>query len=829
MTMRVRLPTVVVLSALTLGGCRTADPEVGAPILPAERPVPGLQLSLSGAQVDGDRVTVRLVAARDGHLLTAADAAALGARWTLALLDREPVSGLEAWRALVLTGATVPSNPVAGPGTPADAVVAGAPQPGGELALAYAADASGALAYVFQARLPAGLPASATLRAGGFLPGGEVSDRTTTTLDFRPDGGAPRGRELVLDAACATCHATLRAHGGTRAGTRVCVTCHTWQHADPDTADPAAPLAATGATAPNPLELGRLVHRIHRGKYLPTLYASSSTDPAPALPSLTPLPLPFSTTRTSATGKNPPVVGRRFSVVGDLHAEHVYGAIVSRTDNGQPARTVASGITFPRDYRDCDACHAGAAQAPAALVGEVSRRSCAGCHPDVWFGADPVPDAVHFAHPGGPQATDAGCGECHVPAAERPSVLAPLGELHVALVKSPRYDKPKLTILSVENLTSGQHPVVKFTVEDRNGALLDLDAPTPAMDQAVPASPVPRALGSLQVMLAGPAAPDFASVPGAPPVSDLGTTVDIMPVTESIPLTLAPDGNGVYAYPMTYTLPDGPAATWLVALQASRSVTPSSTVAAPFYDGATNRFTWPYTGERESETADQVLAWVGVNGATPSPRRTIVETARCSACHLRLAGHGSRTSVASCPACHAPNRTDWRTRNRDAARKVSIVYLATYDGLEERSTHFKTFIHRLHTGTGTGTANLSDVAPFVIYGPRFYDEARFPSDLGRCTNCHAGTSYRVESVPADASPTTANETASVLHAGTQVHTTCEATPPVSAACLGCHGTAYARSHAARYVTADRREACGPCHGAGTAYPVEKVHGFTAAQ
>jgi OmcA/MtrC family decaheme c-type cytochrome len=317
-------------------------------------------------------------------------------------------------------------------------------------------------------------------------------------------------------------------------------------------------------------------------------------------------------------------------------------------------------------------------------------------------------------------------------------------------------------------------------------------------------------------------------VPGTPPVSDTGTTVDVMPVSESIPLTLTPDGNGVYAYTMAYTLPDGPAATWLVALQASRSVTPSSTVAAPFYDGVANRFIWPYTGERESEVADQVVAWVGVNGATPVPRRTIVETARCSSCHLRLTGHGSRTAVVTCPACHAPNRTDWRARNRDpVTRKVIVTYLASYDGIEERSTHFKTFIHRLHTGTGAGTANLSAIAPFVIYGPRFYDEARFPRDLGRCTNCHAGKSYRVESVPADASPTVANETASVLHAGTQVHTTCEATPPVSAACLSCHATAYARSHAARYVTADGREACAPCHAAATAYPVEKVHGFTA--
>jgi len=46
--------------------------------------------------------------------------------------------------------------------------------------------------------------------------------------------------------------------------------------------------SATPATDPNPLDLGRLVHRIHRGKNLPTLFLSSSIAPAPALPPAAP-------------------------------------------------------------------------------------------------------------------------------------------------------------------------------------------------------------------------------------------------------------------------------------------------------------------------------------------------------------------------------------------------------------------------------------------------------------------------------------------------------------------------------------------------------------
>jgi hypothetical protein len=79
-----------------------------------------------------------------------------------------------------------------------------------------------------------------------------------------------------VDAACVTCHGLVRAHESSRIGTKICVTCHTYQHADGQTVDPAAPASALPTTNPNPLELGRLVHRIHRGKNLPTLYSASS-------------------------------------------------------------------------------------------------------------------------------------------------------------------------------------------------------------------------------------------------------------------------------------------------------------------------------------------------------------------------------------------------------------------------------------------------------------------------------------------------------------------------------------------------------------------------
>ncbi len=363
-----------------------------------------------------------------------------------------------------------------------------------------------------------------------FLVGVQGTVLTNSTYDFVPDHSPLMGRELVVDGACATCHGLLRAHGGSRTGTRICVTCHTYQHADGQTVDPAAPAAATPTTDPNPLELGRLVHRIHRGKNLPTLYAASTASagalvPAPQPYGDVPPPAPF---RAGANKlpldpvtklPDPKWIGRRFSVVGELSRERVFSGVTSRSDNGQPAMVLAAGVTFPRDYRSCDACHTNKAAQVGAIETEISRRTCHGCHTDVWFGG-PVapatealpPDVFHLAHPGGPQPDDSRCKDCHVPTAASPDVRVPMKDAHVAPYQHARYSKPVVEIVSVTDLKPGLTPTIVFKVSDRNGPIRDLVNPSPSMDGNVPASNVPRALSRITIALAGPAAPDFRTL-----------------------------------------------------------------------------------------------------------------------------------------------------------------------------------------------------------------------------------------------------------------------------------------------------------------------------
>lgn len=777
----------------------------------------GPEIRITDATVDAaSHVVVRFTLDLDGAPIAAADATTLRPTFTLAFLSTHPVDGLDTWQSLILNGRqTIPLLPPGGPGTPPASVLANVKQPGSESNGTLADTGGGSYSYTFATTLPAGFDRSQTVRVGVWLGTAAGTPRTSTTHDFVPAGGTPRSRETVLDANCDRCHGSLLAHGGRRNGVRLCLTCHTWQNADPDTVDPAAMGGATPATDPNPLDLGRLVHRVHRGANLPTLYQASSTADAPPLQAGNALPLPF------FPGRNAPLLGTRYSIVGFMSEEAVFGKVISRSDNEQPPRTVTAGIVFPRDLRDCAACHEGAPEA-SEIVAAISRRTCHGCHPDVWFEPSSISDAVHFAHPGGSFADDTECGGCHVATTpSQPKLYAPIAEAHVPPVRSPRYSKPTVEIVSVRDLVPGGAPTVVFKLADRAGILSPPNAPTPANDTVTPTSPVARKLERLRISLVGPTAPDYASEASLPISSaDAGNPN---------PLALvANPATGELTYTFVSTIPASATGTWAVAVEARRRA------ATTHYDPALDEFFWPYTGETVTESPDNPVAYVDVStgvfpGPTAVPRRVVVSQEKCERCHYRFELHGAqRHQVEYCVLCHSPGRTDWAQRPKGASGNVNLS--ATYDGIEERSVHFKVMIHRIHTGGREGNAALDVVRPFAIYGygatPIFFDMGGFPNDLRNCTLCHEGKSYQADQVPSDAPPTVANETATLRHQATSAHASGEpAVPALQAACMGCHATAWARTHSERY-TASGVEQCAQCHVRG-AFGVEEAHGLAA--
>jgi OmcA/MtrC family decaheme c-type cytochrome len=786
-------------------GCK--QPLVGEPTKAAQE-VGGPEVTITGATVTGTgRVLVHLTVSQGGLALTRDAALALLPTFTLAVLAPHPVDGIPAWKSLVATGPQVSETlPPGGPGTPPGQILANVRQPGGE-SDGTSGGADGAWTYLFASPLPGGFLPSQTLRVGVYLAAAQGTSRTSDTHDFRPDGAKAAPRDTVLDANCDRCHGSVRAHGGTRVGVRLCVTCHTWQNADPDTVDPAAMAGATPLTDPNPLELGRLVHRIHRGRNLPTLYRSSSTAAAPPLGSGAALPLPF------FPGRNAPQAGAKYSVVGYQSREVVFGQIRTRMTSGQTAaKLVAEGVVHPRDLRDCDACHAGAPQEYEVLFG-ISRRTCQGCHTDTWFEASSISDEVHFAHPGGPQGDDSECVGCHVvKTATQPKVYAPLVEIHVPPRKSPHFRGPAVEFRSVQNLKPGAAPTVVFRLRDHDG-------------QPLAPSAFSYMYGNFaQLVIAGPTSPDYGVQPPSPITSFLPGNPNLF--------AHAPDpATGDVSYTFSTTLPADASGTWIVTLEGYRQRN------APHYDPASDTFRWPYTGETIRESFPNVLvhvdtatgAWTPSSPGATVPRRRIVSQEKCLACHGELALHGTlRQEVPYCVACHTPAATDWVQRPMAGGR---VDLGATYDGIEERSIDFKVMIHRIHTGGRIGAAALDLLRPHVVYGyggkPYFYDDAIFPRDLADCTLCHEGKTYTVDSVPAAASPTVANESPTIFHLGAGPHAAGEpTTPPIQAACMGCHATGAARSHATRH-TAGAVEQCANCHVRGS-YSVDVVHGLAPA-
>ncbi len=793
----------------------------------------GVAVEITGASVDGTghlHVALRMT---DGGvpIATRDAAAALAPTFTLAAVSVHPVDGGSAWKSLLLTGRqTSPQLPPGGPGTPPAQVLANVRQPGAE-SDGTLEGADGTFTYVFASSLPAGFDDQETLRVGVWLAAAEGTSTTTATWDYRPAGGTPAPRDTVLDARCQACHAVVRSPHDPIVGVKICLTCHTWQNADPDTVDPAAMGGATPATDPNPLDLGRLVHRIHRGKNLPTLYRASSAAAAPPLDSGATLPLPF------FPGRNAAVVGRKYAIVGADSREAVFGKIVSRVENALPALTLAEGAIFPRDLRDCGVCHEGAPQAYKVWEG-ISRRTCGGCHADVWFDPSSISDEFHFAHAGGPQTDDTQCIGCHVAVTPtQPKVYAPITDIHLPPHRSPRFARPVVEIVGVQNARAGQAPIVKFKLYDRVGPISPIGAPVPASDPSPDGSPIPRTMhyaagGWFGISIAGPTAPAF------------GTDYLLSEqVGNPSPFALAADAAGIFTYAFVSTLPATATGTWAVGIEARRAA------ATTHYVPSSDEFRWPYTGETLTEPPINPLVYVdtatgtftaGVADATV-PRRRIVAQEKCDRCHDPIPVHGkTRMRVEYCVICHSPGRTDWGARPGVAPTYppepvvpvTGIVNLsATRDGLEERSIDFKVLIHRIHTGGRRGAASLEGIEPLVVYGRYgskfFFDEALFPNDLSNCTVCHEGKTYLVEAVPADAPPTRANETATILHAASAAHPDTEpAIPPIQAACLGCHASGATQDHARR-KTAGGVEQCAECHVRGPT-SVEVAHGLAPA-
>jgi OmcA/MtrC family decaheme c-type cytochrome len=289
--------------------------------------------------------------------------------------------------------------------------------------------------------------------------------------------------------------------------------------------------------------------------------------------------------------------------------------------------------------------------------------------------------------------------------------------------------------MKVENGTPGNAPTVTFKVTDKAGNPVDISK-----------------LTQIRVVLAGPNT-DYNTGPGGIRVSEDPSKT--------------PGSNGVYAYTTTNKIPAAATGSYTVSVQARNSVK----LAA----GTKKETT-------ATDCAKPVEFYFSVDNSKMAPRRQVVATEKCSACHqnLTFVHGGTRNATQECVICHNP---------------------ALVDGTSKQSVNLSVQIHSIHRGE-----NLAN--PYIL-GTRNFQDIRFPGDLRDCAACHVNSSYQIEKVGAKA-----------MVASPGGFT--PATPPISAACQGCHDSLEAAAHALANTT-KIGESCAACHGLNYEFSVDKVH------
>jgi OmcA/MtrC family decaheme c-type cytochrome len=432
-----------------------------------------------------------------------------------------------------------------------------------------------------------------------------------------------------------------------------------------------------------------------------------------------------------------------------------------------------SKVIDPADPRRCEVCHdqtTGAAQAKAFLQ-EPSRAACGACHDNVNF-------ATGANHPGGFQADDTQCTNCHVPQGETPFDASILGAHVVPADTAATYPQNpdtlisgmNLTIVSVANTSAGQAPTVNFTLQDNTGKTIPISKPS-----------------TIQFTMAGPTT-DYGYTSFGSDVTTPGY------VTESAAKATCNTG-GLCSYTFAHTIPTGATGTYTIGGEARMAVTVLS--------GTTS-------SQSVNESPVNPVLNFSVDGSPVTPRRTVVELSNCNHCHVDLSLHGGlRNNTEYCVLCHNPSNTD-------ASMRANAV-VAADKALPPQGINFNLLVHRIHDGVNVVPAGGK---PYIVVGfggsHNDFSGVLFPAMspagdatyLQDCSLCHANGSE--QNLPIGLNPVT------------DPQGWISSVQPASSACSGCHVSKPEASHFLANTTS-LGEACNVCHSSGAQFAVDAVH------
>lgn len=395
-----------------------------------------------------------------------------------------------------------------------------------------------------------------------------------------------------------------------------------------------------------------------------------------------------------------------------------------------------SELVFPQDIRNCTTCHADQAAQADLHKTNPTRASCGSCHDDVDFDTGEN-------HAGGPAISDRFCANCHFPEGEFEFDASVVGA-HTIPTKSDQLAGINIEFLEVTSSNPGNNPTVRFNLTTDAGMPLN-----------------PADLDTFRITIAG-ATTDYSTV-----------------MRETANTAVSAGVDGEFTYTFADPIPSDAEGSWTVSAEIREP--------AALNAGLTSEMT-----VTESTFVNPTLTFAVTDGA-PDPRRMVVDTDSCNACHDVLSLHGGqRFSIDYCVMCHNPVADDSDVRPPEFT--------------PPRSIDFRFMIHRIHLGE----ENMRD---YTIFGFRSsvhnYNNLLYPGDLRNCNACHVNNSQQVPTPGVLAVQSTENEFFAPIE-------------PQSAACLGCHDSLEAASHAF-LNTAPFGESCGACHGEGKEFAVDRVH------
>lgn len=441
-----------------------------------------------------------------------------------------------------------------------------------------------------------------------------------------------------------------------------------------------------------------------------------------------------------------------------------------------------SHVTYPQDIRNCSKCHNDAdADTPQAAQWQTrpTREACGACHDDVNFATGQGHSAANFV------AENHECSICHSDG----GFVGSVARSH-QIPEQLAAQRFTYNLLEIRNTAPGEFPEVRFSVTDpeNNAAPYDLKADPAFTNLANRAS-------RLFVQIGWSTTDVHNSGSGAAP----GLPVSINALTAS-----TDNGDGSYTVTSPVAVPANAGGSGIVALEGH---------PAADFDGD-----GVYSDRVPVKNAVDFFA---ITDTTATPRRAVVDMAKCNDCHGNLSLHGNnRTGEAQvCAICHNANATDINRRPGDPT--------TTADGKKEESIDFKTMIHAIHSA-----GMRQDGVVLYGFGNREHDfgDVVYPGVLENCTACHVNDSYTLP-LASGVLGSTIDTAASRSDPADDLNIT-----PSAAACASCHDGDLARSHmeqnGASFATPQSMidngsfiETCAICHGPGRSADVSTAHGL----